>query len=35
MGQSIASVLLGKASPQEALKSAVDAGNTALSTSAP
>jgi multiple sugar transport system substrate-binding protein len=35
MGQSIVSVLLGKASPQDALKSAVDAGNTALSTSGP
>jgi multiple sugar transport system substrate-binding protein len=35
MGQSIASVLLGKASPQDALKRAVDAGNTALSTSGP
>ena len=35
MGQSIVSVLLGKASPQDALKREVDAGNTALSTSAP
>ena len=35
LGQSIVSVLLGKSSPQDALKSAVDAGNTALSTSAP
>lgn len=35
LGQSIVSVLLGKASPQDALKNAVDAGNTALSTSAP
>jgi multiple sugar transport system substrate-binding protein len=35
MGQSIVSVLLGKASPQDALKRAVDTGNTALSTSAP
>jgi multiple sugar transport system substrate-binding protein len=35
MGQSIASVLLGKASPQDALQRAVQAGNTALSTSAP
>jgi hypothetical protein len=35
MGQSIVSVLLGKASPQDALNKAVQAGNTALSTSGP
>jgi multiple sugar transport system substrate-binding protein len=35
MGQSIVSVLLGKATPQDALNRVVQAGNTALSTSAP
>jgi multiple sugar transport system substrate-binding protein len=35
LGQSIVSVLLGKATPEAALQSAVQKGNTALSTSAP